>query len=659
MKAAIQRLFLAGTTRQIEFLPGLNVIRGEIGTGKSTVLRLVYGLFGGGYDDLIPEMSGVAMVEALVLLGDRQYRIARRPVSTLSAKVDIHGDGETARLPAEEGDSPDTETFKQWVQQKLNLPRFDVLPSERLDVDPSPVTVKDYFFYSYLRQTELGSALLGSADRFRGQKRRAVFSAVWGLSSTRYHELESALRLVDRRLFDLRTELRVAEDLFSETEWGNRANLADAIETANASLTAIRETGASAIRVALLRGFASGVSGLPAAAIFEPATAGEDETHVDASRIEILRKHILGLDEAIPLLRDAIDQEAKAASELESLSVQLEAQRKRLTKAAVAQNRLLDYDFLLCPRCGTNLDHERRHREVLDGRCYLCLQIPITREPITPDVIDQEEKRLAAQILESRRLAESHASQIAGISTELAAKRDERTTAAAELDARTRTYVSDAASDLETRAAAEARLRSELEKLREYQRIMDRVDAYRKTESVLINEQDSLERQLKDEESRMRAGEIGMDALDDYFRRAVSALDVPKLDASDYVAIDRDPAYFGPIVWGRRFDQLHSPGAKSLVNVAFAVSNQIASIELQRPLVNILLIDGLTNQIGEDAPDRERKVKVWKYLLDIAETHLESLQIIVADNEVPDFIEPHVRITLSADDRLVPVESGR
>jgi DNA repair exonuclease SbcCD ATPase subunit len=660
LRAAIKRLRLNGTGREIEFSPGLNVIRGEIGTGKSTVLRLIYGLFGGGYDDLIPELRSVASIEGQIILGDSEFRIVRRPVSTLNAPVEIDGSGESLRLPADEGIGFEEESYKHWVQRKLGLPELEVWHSERLDVEPSPVTIKDYFFYSYLRQTDIGSSLLGSADRFRSQKRRAVFSAVWGLVSARYQELESELRRIERRLFDIQTELRAAENILRDTEWSNGAALIGAVERANASLDAVRRSGASAVRTALLRGFASGVTGVPLDE-FRGQNAAIADGEAEPSRVEILRNHVLRLDEAIALSRDAIAQEQTAAQELETLAIQLDSQRRRLSKARIAGGQLLDYDFLLCPRCGTQLDDARRHIGGSDGQgeCYLCLQVPEGSPMVSAETLVREEARLRAQIQESRELSSAHEEQALALEKELATKRVERVELAGELDARTRAYVSDEAANLETRAATEARLRAEIEKLREFMKIHERLDRYRLEEASLVESANTIAQRIRDEHGRMGDTERNLEVLDGEFRAAVEALNVPRLDPSEYVAVDRDPDYLGPVVWGRRFDQLHSPGAKSLVNVAFAAANQRASVRLQKPLVNVLLIDGLTNQIGDDPPDRERKHRVWDYLAQTADEFKGSLQIIVADNEVPDDVAQFVRVSLSSDNRLVPLPAGR
>jgi hypothetical protein len=100
---------------------------------------------------------------------------------------------------------------------------------------------------------------------------------------------------------------------------------------------------------------------------------------------------------------------------------------------------------------------------------------------------------------------------------------------------------------------------------------------------------------------------------------------------------------------------LSSQGLQVLVNVAYAVAHQKTAIELGLPLPNILLIDGLTTNVGHEGFDVERVHNAYLSLIALAEELGDTLQIIVADGNVPPEADPYVRLRLSEEDRLIPM----
>jgi predicted ABC-type transport system involved in lysophospholipase L1 biosynthesis ATPase subunit len=69
---------------------------------------------------------------------------------------------------------------------------------------------------------------------------------------------------------------------------------------------------------------------------------------------------------------------------------------------------------------------------------------------------------------------------------------------------------------------------------------------------------------------------------------------------------------------------------------------------------NILIIDGVSNNLGTEGLDQKRIDAVYDYLLELEYEYGDSLQIIVADNTVPRRAADHVRVQLSDEDKLIP-----
>jgi hypothetical protein len=141
--------------------------------------------------------------------------------------------------------------------------------------------------------------------------------------------------------------------------------------------------------------------------------------------------------------------------------------------------------------------------------------------------------------------------------------------------------------------------------------------------------------------------------LEETFRVMLDHFNVPHFSDAGRTRIDRST--YKPIVEGRSFEQLQSPGLVTLVNIAHSLAHQLTAIEYELPLPNILLMDGVSANLGDQGLDQERVEAVYDYLLELDREHGNRLQIIVADNTVPMDVADKVRLRLSEDDKLVPV----
>jgi hypothetical protein len=608
----------------VPFTPGLNVISGEISSGKTTLVLLVHGLLGGGMDNLVPEVRRhVRAVEGRVLIGDERFTIVRRPVSTATARVDIAGEGEIQRLPAEAPESPGERTFGQWLLAKLGLPEISIPESpSRPDSRASPVSINDYFLYCHLRQHEIDTSLLGHLDVYKNRKRRVVFRVLYGLYDADAARTEEVLRQEEIRLRSLRAEAGVQQRAFAGTPFENRAALVEARDRA---------------RGALVR--------LEAALAGERLRADEASAPGAAPRAQALRERVAMLDKEIAGVRIAAADETASAAQLRELINQLRAQGRRVTKAIVAQEYLLDFDFLRCPRCGAGVAPTRA---VAADACYLCLQPP---EPtLGREDLEREQLRLDAQVSETEQLVAAHEATADALDHELAGLLEQRLATGADLDFTMRAYVSDAAERIAARAAERATLQADLARFADYLRILDRLETVEMDIAAAEERVARLRGTLGIAQGRTADAGRRLARLDRELRAILEAFETPRLD-SDEVYVNRQT--FMPVIWGRPFEGLHSPGVIVQANVAHALAHQRTALAFDLALPNILLIDGLTSNIGSEGLDAVRKRRMYEYLIRMSEELGERLQIIVADNDMPDIAASFVRAELSVDDRLV------
>ena len=169
----------------------------------------------------------------------------------------------------------------------------------------------------------------------------------------------------------------------------------------------------------------------------------------------------------------------------------------------------------------------------------------------------------------------------------------------------------------------------------------------------LGQEKSELEATLEALKTRRDLSEQRIRVLERHFEASLEKLGVPRFSDHPTSRIDRKT--YLPEIDGRKFDDLSSQGLQVLVNVALAVAHQKAAIELGLPLPNILMIDGLTTNVGQEGYDAERVHNAYSYLIETAQELGDIVQIIVADGNVPPEADKYVRLRLSERDRLIPI----
>jgi hypothetical protein len=85
----VDEIELVGGHRTVAFRPGLNLVRGDITTGKTTLIRLLHGLLGSIPKNLPPETASVRALRGRALLGTQIWNIYRPMVTTNEAPVEV------------------------------------------------------------------------------------------------------------------------------------------------------------------------------------------------------------------------------------------------------------------------------------------------------------------------------------------------------------------------------------------------------------------------------------------------------------------------------------------------------------------------------------------------------------------------------------------
>lgn len=621
MRLRVGRVALVGTSREVTLEPGLNVVLGDVTTGKTSFMRLLRVLLGSDYDGIIPELKRVSHLSGELQIGNGQISIVRRLTQTNTARVDIAADGFAGYLPAMTAEGG-RESYGSWLIEQLGLPRLLVpsAPTKPAESSVQPVSIADYLRYCRLTQREIGADVLGSSTFFKDYKRRVVFGIYFGTYDEEIAKLQEQLREVESEMRSLRQGTSAFDRFLDGTVLANRAALEAGLADAR------REQQASAQqRIAL----ADQRSTLPAAQSLQRRLAATDK--------ELTKLHEQGKSE-----RDSVEG-------LVELGRQLRAQSARLTKAVVSAAHLVDFEFRVCPRCGNSVESGRATQE----SCLLCLQPQSSR--VTRDDLLLEQVRVEAQIDETDELAEFHRLAAGEIATVEGKKRKQRDRIGEELDDLTRTFVSDHAQRMTQLAAQQADAHARVEQFTEYLALFEKADRARIRLDVLQGGRAEIERRLAKAEELDHAAEERILAFEDEFKDMVERLQLPVFeeDADPRAAIHQGD--YQPIVNGRRINE-HSGGMAVLINVAYMLALHRMAIEHPLRLPSLLMIDGINQNLGRNEYDSVRYELIWKQLAELHDSFRDQLQVIVATNDIPPFIEALdiVRLRLTETDRLVP-----
>ena len=608
---------LVGGERRIDLQPGLNVVLGPIASGKSTFVKLLRALFTSVPSDLAPEAHQISSLRAACHIGGATWNILRRLTTTDTSLVEIVGATETILVPARRATTAHPETFSDWLLTSLNLPNVSVpaAPS-RPESEPTPVTFADFFNFSVLRGDEIDNSVFGHREPFRDIKRKYVFEIAYGLYDSSQAELQTELRAIETELAFLRGEASAATRIFAGTE----------LESIEAVRIARDE------RLSLLQRLTTEEVAL---------SANSRTTPIDTE----LRSLVQSLSDELSAAKARLADGGAQLADLSSLVEQLRSQEGRLTRAAVAGEALVDFEFVICPRCGSSVTGDRSNGET----CMLCLQMP--QPSPHPDELRKERDRVDEQIVDTLDLTESRRSELDEMRSEVVRLQSARADAGRRLDEAMGTFVSDSQMEIAGIASERSRIEVEIGKYDQYLLILQRAEDAGTRITHLSARRLAIRQELDDASRRLRVGQTNVAALEERFYDYLRRLRIPSFDLPISGAINMST--YMPIVSSRPFETLSSQGLQVLVNVAHALAHHTVAIDRDLPLPGMLIIDGASSNVGTEGYDAQRLEDMYDLFAEVGFAYGEQLQIIIVDNHVPPLGQEWVRLSLSEDDRLI------
>lgn len=621
----IDELNLVGAGRSLMASAGLNVIAGDITTGKTTLVRLMRAFLGGIPKNLPPETTHIERLAGRVTTSHRSWDISRPFVTTDTAPVDISNEETAYRLPAARPTRVEPRTYASFLMDEAGIPSVHV-PSRRSNKNPSanmtPVSINDWLNYCILAGDEIDVMVFGHKDPFRDIKRRYVFEINYGLYDPQAARVTARIRELDLKEQALRAQAEAARLFLSNTPFADRRGLEEKLAEAEAErrLLASRQ-----------------------AAFLDSATTPHEGLTSSISRA---RTQLLSREDELSRVRSEQNLLQSQVQDLKDLRTELIGQISRLNRAIVSAETLTDIDFVICPRCGQDLDN----RPLADAdHCRLCLQETVHSDDVKPLIV--ELSRLQAQVEETDEVLRHKQIAIDEMSYGIAQLASEVERLHTSLNSATSSFISRHADEIAAASSAKAYADAEVGKLEEYLDLYVKQDLLTQDLEMIRQEREELEDELAAIDTSGAMQNVAL--LEKRFGEYLEKLHAPLIDSRHRPEIDRTT--YMPKLGNRTFDKLSSQGLATLVNVAHALAHHTVSLDLGLPLPAFLVFDGLSSNIGHENFDADRVRDMYRLILEVCERYGDRLQVFVLDNVVEPMAMPYLRLQLTPENRLIVV----
>lgn len=644
MNARIRQLLV--TTRQtieiLDFAGSVTFLYGPVGTGKSTVARLIDYCLGGDLERTPAIQQEFVAVQLIMELGSYSCKFERALTDTQTVRVSWSAN-ETdfgsinAPLAANEVPLVGDDVYNLSDLLFHLCGRTPIKVRQRVRDPDSPMirlSFRDIWWYCYLDQTHLDSSFFRLEDPNRGRKSQDAMRFFTGLHSERLSELETELyRTIDEQR-GKREAVRQIREFAARFDFGSELDFAVQIQNNKRDLLK-----AEAQRRAL-----------------------EHERFAQIHPTDGLREHLRTMGAAILELVSAIDATEDAIAEQKALRAELITTKIRADRTEKAGQLLEGVEFERCPKCGTDVSG----RIPAPGICGLCSSEVTPQTGLSSLELEAARRELndrIDQIADSIQRRESALDRTRRQLRQLRLEKEELDlTLQVELSRYDSAFI-ESVREVDREIATLAERSRSLEKLQEMPRAVNELE---QQAGALQGRIDRIRTEIVEEKSRLRAADENIAAVERCFKSIMLSVGFPGVSEDDDVKID--PRTWKPIIhhngqeW--TFWDAGSGGKKTLFNVCYALAVHEAAQERGMPVPNLLLIDSPTKNISDDEnPELVRSLYREIYrLASIDNGHITQFLLIDSDlvepeSELQGFAQRYMAGTRDAPS-LIPYYTG-
>lgn len=615
------------TTEQIHFSETVTFLYGPVGTGKSTVARLVDYCFGGDLERTPAIQQEFVSVVLGAKLGEHECTFERGAEDAQAVRVTwAHGENDfgSVNAPLSAGEVPlvDAEVYNlsDLLFHLCGVEPIKVLKRSRDPESPMVrLSFRDIWWYCYLEQTHLDSSFFRLEDPFQGRKSQDAMRFFTGLHSERLSQLQAELYRTVTEQQGAREAVAQIRRFMARFDFGSELELTAQIEAAGAKLRAAEQR----------------------------KQALESDRASSIHPTDELRRRLRELSQTVSDLREAISASQSTLAEQEALRAELITAKVKAGRVEQAGRVLDGVDYSRCPQCGSDVSGRPSTVE----QCRLCGTPSVAtgaRPGVDTEVVRRELNDRIDQISDSmNRRWQALERSVRELQRAESAKRQLDRQLEDGLQRYDSAFIENIRVVDREIATLEERRRS-LVQLQEMPRAIAELEERAGASQGRI---DRLRSTIEEERRRLRFADDNARAIAEKFKAIMLKVGFPGVSDKDDVVLD--PRNWKPIVvhseqeWG--FWDTGSGGKKTLFNVCYALAVHEVARERAMPVPNILIIDSPTKNISDDEnPELVRSLyrEIYRFA---AEGKGAGTQFLLIDS---DLVEPEAELTSFSQRRM-------
>ena len=460
-----------------KFHTGLNIIRGENASGKSTLLNFLFYGLGGSLTDWSEKALLCSRVMVEVCVNGKVATLCREVSSELGRPMDIYGGDIDSALRATSSEwnrypyarSPNKESFSQALFRLLNIP-------EASNESSGNVTMHQVLRLLYADQLSPTESIFKFENFDPPTLREAVGRLLCGAYDNRLYQNELRIRELNKQFDSINGELRSLFSIFGKTQENFTASWIEAEkENLNQELADIRRS------------------------IEETERSFFEAKKADSFTMEVQTRAYAEVQEIqleIGKIQDKCDNLEFAIADSSEFIASLEHKIHSLNDVSSISDYIGEIQFNSCPACLSELVSN-----VVESACYLC-KSPFDKEKLNSRVVSLVNDA-SLQLKQSEALQEKRVGELKSSKKSLSKLREQWEVASSRLAEARRLPSSETQESLRALHRRAGYIERELEELSKQLEVASMINELSQQKSTVAADLES----LKTENAGLRASQ--------------------------------------------------------------------------------------------------------------------------------------------------------